>query len=159
MFLHQLACDVREFALLQLRLPKNGIRVAEAMLDPSILLNVIQIDETARVRISVGCRKDTSASQLKCFLLGQIISVFGIQHTICKCLSRSNAEQVPTQSCAIRIDVVKSRTLGRSDASTHCAHRQAHSFVGVNEVGKDFRGGCYGNAAFVSEFVQSTLHA
>ncbi len=53
MFLHQFACNVRELTLLQFRLPEDRIRVAEAVLDPSILLNMIQVDETTRLGVAM----------------------------------------------------------------------------------------------------------
>ena len=129
MFLHQFARDVGEFALLQLRLPENRIRVAEAVLDPAVFLHMIQVDETTRVSISVCGSKNASASQRKCLLRRQIIVVFGIQYTIGKGLTRTNAEQVAAESCAVGVDVVESRTFLLRNTSTHRTHRQAHSLV------------------------------
>lgn len=39
-------CNVREFALFQLRLPENGVHIVEAMVDPAFLLDMVQVDET-----------------------------------------------------------------------------------------------------------------
>jgi hypothetical protein len=42
----QVGCDVGELALLELGLPEDGVGVVEAVLDPALLLDVVQIDVT-----------------------------------------------------------------------------------------------------------------
>jgi hypothetical protein len=48
-----LRCYVGKLALLQLSLPENGVHVAEAVLDPAIFLDVIQVDEATRVCVAM----------------------------------------------------------------------------------------------------------
>jgi hypothetical protein len=42
----QVGCDVGELALLELGLPEDGVGVVEAVLDPALLLDVVQVDVT-----------------------------------------------------------------------------------------------------------------
>jgi hypothetical protein len=157
--LHQLARNIREFALLQLRLPEYRVRITEAMLDPSILLHMIQVDETTRIRISVCRSQDTSASERQCLFFCQIVVILSIQDTVSKCLSRSNTEEVAGQTGPIGIDVVKSGPLFFCDAGAHGAHGESHAFVGIDEVGEDLGSGGNGDSALVTEFVEAALHA
>ena len=157
--LHKLARNIRELALLQLRLPEYRVRVTEAMLHPAILLHMIQVNEPSRVGIPMRRSQNTSAPQLQRLLLAQIVSVFRVQHTICECLSRTDTEEVAGKSGAIGVDVVESGAFGGSYARAHCAHGEPHAFVGVDEVGEDFGGCGDGDAALVAEFVESALHS
>jgi len=127
--LHQLARNIRELALLQLRLPEDGVRIAESVLDPAVLFDVVQVDETTGESISVRSSQNTSASQRQRLLLGQIVSVFSVQHTVCECLTRSNTEEIAAETGSIRVDVVESWTFLLCDTSAHRTHRQTHSLV------------------------------
>lgn len=64
------------------------------MLDPAVFLDMIQVDETTREGISVGCRKDTSPAKLQGLIILQLVLVLSVQHTVGECLTRSNTEQV-----------------------------------------------------------------
>jgi hypothetical protein len=55
--------------------------------------------------------------------------------------------------------LLERRAFGGSDTCAHGAHGETHAFVGVDEVGEDFGGGCDGDAALVAEFVESALHS
>lgn len=129
------------------------------MLDPAILLDMIQINKPPRISVPMRRRQDTPPPQLQRLLLPQIIPILGIQHPVRKRLPGPDAKEIPRQSRAVRIDVVERRTLLRRDAGAHGAHGETHAFVGVDEVGEDLGRGRDGDAALVPEFVQSALHA
>ena len=103
--------------------------------------------------------QNTSPAELQSLLLIQIIPVFGIQNTISECLARAHAEKVSGQTSTITVDIIQRWALRRSHAGAHGAHGETHAFVGVDEVGEDFRGCGDGDAAFVTEFVKTALHA
>ena len=97
----QLRRDIRELALLQLRLPEYRVHVVEAVVHPSLFLDMVQVDKTTRVRVTVHGSKDTSAAELKGLLLGQVVVVVGVKHTICEGLTGSDTEQVSGESGAV----------------------------------------------------------
>lgn len=150
---------VRELSLLQLRLPEDRIRIIESMLDPSILLDMVQVDETSRVRITMRRGQNTSPAELKRLFLRQIILVLRIEHAVRERLSGTHAEKVAGETGAVGIDVVECWTFGGRDAGAHGAHGQTHAFVAINEVGEDLGSGGDGDAALVAEFVETALHA
>lgn len=155
----QLACHVSELALLKLGLPEDGVGVVEAVLDPATLLNVVQVDVTTRVGVSVGGSQDTSPSKLESILIRQFVLVLGVKHTVGECLTGTDTEEVARQTSAIAIDVVEGGTLLLGDTSAHGTHAEAHALVAVDEVGEDLAGGGNADAALVSELVQAALHA
>lgn len=156
---NQLARHIRELALLQLRLPENRIRVIEPMLDPPLLLNMIQVNIPTRIRIPMRRSQDTASPQLQRLLLGQIVLILRIQHTVRKGLSRADTEQVARQPRAVGVDVVERGAFGGGDARAHGAHGEAHAFVAVDYVGEDLGGGGDGDAALLAELVEAALHA
>ena len=103
--------------------------------------------------------QNTSPAELQSLLLIQIIPVFGIQNPISERLTGAHAEEVPGQAGAVAVDIIQRWALRRSHAGAHGAHGETHAFVGVDEVGEDFRGCGDGDAAFVTEFVKTALHA
>jgi hypothetical protein len=155
----QLARHVCELALLQLRLPEDGVSIVEAVVRPALLLDVIEVDETTRESITMRGRQDTPPSQLQGILIAQVVVILGVQHTVRECLTTADAEQVARQACAVAVDVVKGRTLLGRDTGAHGAHAQTHTLVAVDEVGEDLGGGGDADAALVSELVQAALHA
>ena len=60
----QLSGDVAELALLELGLPEDGVGVHETVLDPAVLLDVVQVDVTTGEGVSVCRSKDTPLAQL-----------------------------------------------------------------------------------------------
>lgn len=155
----QLARHIGELPLLQLRLPEDGVRVVEPVLDPSFLLDVVQVDVATRVSVPVRRSKDAAAAQLQRILDAQVVVVLRIQHTVGKCLATAHAEKVASQTGAVAVDVVQRRALLRGHTSTHSSHAQAHALVAVHEVGKDLAGGGDADAALVTELVKTALHA
>ena len=155
----QRARNVGELAFLQLRLPEDRVRIIEAMLHPSGLLDMVQVDVTTRISIPMRRRKDTPAPQLQRLLIRQIVSVLSVQHTIGKCLSATNAEKVPLQPRPIAVDIVQRRAFLLGDASTHGSHAQTHALVRVDEVRQDLGRRRDRDAALVSELVETALHA
>jgi hypothetical protein len=115
----QLARNIRELALLELCLPENGIRVVEAMLDPAILLDVVQVDEATRVRVTMGGGQDTPSAELKRVLVREIELVFCIEHTVGERLARADAEEVARETRAVAVDVVERRAFLGGNAGTH----------------------------------------
>lgn len=157
--LFQLARHVGELALLQLGLPEDGVGVVEAVLDPALLLDVVQVDETTRVGVSVGGGQDTSLAELEGLLVRQVVAVLGVEHTVGKGLTGTDTEEVASKAGAVAVDVVEGGTLLLGDTGTHGAHAEAHALVAVDEVGEDLAGGGHADAALVSELVQAALHA
>lgn len=129
------------------------------MLDPARLLDMVQVDETTRVRITVRRRQDTPLAQLQRLLVRQIVLVLGIQHTVGKSLTTAHAEQVARQPRAVAVDVVQRGALLLGHAGAHGAHAEALALVAVDEVGQDLAGGGDADAALVAELVQAALHA
>lgn len=103
-------------------------------------------------------REDTPPAQLQRLLLSQIVPILGIQHAVRERLAGPDAEQVPRQPRAVRVDVVEGGPLLRRDPRAHGAHRQAHAFVRVHEVREDLGRRGDGDAPFVPELVQPALH-
>ena len=155
----QLTRHIRKLALLQLGLPKDRIRIVEPVLHPPVLLDMIQIDETTRKRIPVRRGQDTPPPQFQRFLLLQIVLVLGVQDSVGKCLTGSDAEKIPGETRAVAVDVVESGSFLGGDAGAHGAHGQAHAFVGVDEVGEHLRSGGDGDTGLVAEFVKAALDA
>lgn len=77
-------------------------------MDPALFLDMVQVDVTTREGITVRRGKDTSPSKLESFLLGQFVTVFGVEHTVSEGLTGSDTEQVTGESCAVGVDVVES---------------------------------------------------
>lgn len=89
---------------------------------------MVQIDVPARVGISVGCRQNTTRAELQCFLLAQVVAVFGIEYTVGERLTGTDAEEVARHTCAIAIDVVQRWAfLGRHT----CAHGTLHRLAKI----------------------------
>ncbi len=128
------------------------------MLHPPLLLNMIQIHAPPRIRIPMRRRQDTPPAQLQRLLLAQIIPILSIQHAVRERLAGPDAEQIPRQPRAVRVDVVQRRPLLRRDARAHSAHRQAHAFVRVYQVREDLRRRGHGDALLVAELVEAALH-
>lgn len=155
----QLARDVGKLALLQLRLPEYRVRISEAVLHPSLFLNMVQVDKTTRVGITMRSRQDTSSSELQGILNAQVIVVLGVQHTIRKSLTGTYAEQVSLKPGTVAVDVVQRRAFLLGHAGAHGAHAESHALVAVDQVGEDLAGGGDADAALVSELVEAALHA
>src|SRR5271156_913979 len=119
----QLTGDVGEFPLLKLRLPEYWVGVREAMLHPSFFFDVVEIDEAARIGISMCGGENAPSAKLKSLFNLQVVAILRIEHSISECLTRSDAEKVSSKSSAVRVDIVQSRTFLRSDTSDHCSHR------------------------------------
>jgi hypothetical protein len=117
--LHQLACDVGELALVQLRVPEDGVGVVEAVLDPAVLLDVVQVDETTRVGVTVRRGQDTAATELQGLGVLEVVLVFGVEHTVCECLTRADTEEVAGQTSAVAVDVVEGGALLWGDTGAH----------------------------------------
>jgi hypothetical protein len=63
--LFHICYDIRELALLQFGLPKYRVHVTEAVLNPAIFFDVIQVDEAARVGIAMhGLTQSTISNSL-----------------------------------------------------------------------------------------------
>lgn len=116
---------VGELALLELSLPEDRVHVIESVVHPSFFLDVVQVNETTRVSITVHSSQDSSATEVQCLLLGQVVLVLGIQHTVGKSLTRSNTEQVTGEAGTVGIDVVQ----GGSFLGRHLENRQSPNFV------------------------------
>lgn len=129
------------------------------MVDPALFLDMIQVDKTTRVSVSVGGCQNTSPSKLQSLLGGEVVFVLSIQNTIGKSLTTAHAEKVAGQSCAVAVDVVERGALLWGDASAHGAHAEAHALVAVDEVGEDFAGGGNTDTALVTQLMQTALHA
>lgn len=74
---------------------------------PPFLLDVVQVDKAARVRVAVRRGEDAAPRQLQRLLLGHIVAVLGVEHAVGEGLARSDAEQVPREPGAVRVDVVE----------------------------------------------------
>lgn len=61
--------------------------IREVSLHPSIFLDVEQAGEVSGVGVSVCCREDTSAPQLQCLVVLEIVLVLRIQYTGRECLT------------------------------------------------------------------------
>lgn len=85
--------------------------------------------------------------------------ILRVQYTICERLTRSNTEQVSSQSRSVRIDIIECWSLRWSDAGAHGTHGQPTALVRVDDVGEDLGGGCDGDAALLAELVEATLHS
>jgi hypothetical protein len=129
------------------------------VLHPALLLDVVEVDETTRVGISVGSSQNTSLAELQGLLDGQFVFVLGVQDTVGKGLTGTNTEEVTGETCAVTVDIVESRALLWGDTSAHGTHAQAHSLVAVDKVREDLAGSGDADAALVSELVKTALHA
>lgn len=155
----KLARDVAELALLQLGLPEHRISIREAVLDPAVLLDVVQVDETTGVGVTMRSCQDTSSTELKSIVHAQFVVVLGVQDTIRKGLTRADAEQVASQTSTVAVDIVQRRSFLLGDSSAHGAHAEAHALVAVDEIGEYLAGSRDADATLVTELVQTALHA
>jgi hypothetical protein len=176
----QICRHIRKLALVQLCLPEDGVGVVEAVLDPSVLLDVVEVDETSRVSVAVGGGKNTAPAELQGILVRELVLVFCIEHTVGKRLTGTNAEEVAGKTRAVAVDVVESGAFLRGHTGAHGAlktgwlaqhrrsmaaktewtyHGQSHALVGIDEVGEDLGGSGDGDAALVAELMEATLHA
>lgn len=129
------------------------------MPDPALLLDVVEVDETTRVRIAVRGGQDAPAAQLQGVLVRQVVVVLGVEHAVGERLAGADAEQVAGQPRAVRVDVVQRGAFLLGDAGAHGAHGQAHALVLVDEVGEDLGRGGDRDAPLVPQLVQPALHA
>jgi len=89
------------------------------MLHPPILLYVIQIDVPAGISIPMRSSQNASTSKLKCFIFGQVVSVFCIEDAIGECLARTDTEEISGKAGAVAVDVVEGGAFERCHASAH----------------------------------------
>lgn len=127
--LRKLTGDIGKLTLLQLRLPEDGVRIAETMLDPAILLDMVEINKATRIRIAMRSREDASPSQLEGVLILEIIRVLGVEDAVGESLAGADAEQVAGEAGAVRVDVVEGGAFLGGDAGDHGAHGEAHALV------------------------------
>lgn len=71
------------------------------MVHPALFLDVIQVDETTRVCVTVHGSQNGTSAQGQRFLLTQIVSVVGVQHTVGECLTGTDTEQIAGQAGAV----------------------------------------------------------
>lgn len=110
----QRRCHVGELALLELRVPEDRVHVIESVVHPSLFLDVVQVNETTGVGITVHGSQNGSAAEVQCLLLSQLVFVLGVQHTVSESLTRSDTEQVTGETGAVGVDVVQGGSfLGR----------------------------------------------
>lgn len=57
--------NVRELALFQLCFPENGVHIVETVVDPAFLFDMVQVDETTLVSITVHCGKNAPTTKLE----------------------------------------------------------------------------------------------
>jgi len=117
----QRTSNIRELALLKLRLPENRIRIVEAVLDPAVFLDVVQVDETTRVRVAMGSSKNTPPAQLEGLVVFQFVLVLCVEHTVGEGLSGADTEKVAGEARAVAVDVVESGAFLRGYACAHCS--------------------------------------
>lgn len=79
--------------------------------DPSGRFDVVHPNDTAGVRIAMGCVVDRPTTQILGFLILQIPPISGIQNTIGVDGTATNGEHLTRGACAFRIDVVQLGTL------------------------------------------------
>lgn len=123
-----------------------------------MLLNMIQVHRVTGKGITVSRSVDTPPAQLLRLLIRQIPPVPLIQHTICKRASTTHTEQIALQPRSVAVDV-EDRGPRLVPAADHGTHGETHAFVRVDEVGEEFGGGGDGDAFFVAQFVEATVHA
>lgn len=123
-----------------------------------MLLDMIQIHRITRERIPMPRRINTPPPQLLRLLIRQIPMIPLIQHAIRKRASTPHTKQIALQPRPVTIDV-KDRRARLVPAADHGTHGEPHAFVRVDEVGEELGGGGDGDAFFVAEFVQATVHA
>lgn len=97
----QLRRDIRELATLQLRFPENRVHIVEAVVHPALLLDVVEVDETTRVCVTVHGGQNGTSAEGQSLLLAQIVPVVGVQHTVGECLTGADTEQVAGQAGAV----------------------------------------------------------
>lgn len=129
------------------------------MLDPALLLDVVEVDVTTGVGVTVGGGENAALAQLEGVLDGQVVAVLGVEHTVGKGLTGADTEEVTGETGAVAVDVVQGGALLGGDAGAHGAHAEAHVLVAVDEVGEDLAGGGDADAALVAELVEAALHA
>lgn len=117
--LYQIRRHVREFALVQLRLPEDGVRVVEAMLHPAVLFDMVQVDEATRVRVTVSGGEDTPPAELEGVFIREVVLVVRVEHTVGEGLTGTDTEEVTSKTSAVAINVVKGGAFLRGYA---CAH-------------------------------------
>lgn len=65
----QLRRNIRELAIIKLSLPEDGVHIIEAVVHPSFLLDVVKVNETTRVGITVHSGENGATAQSQRVLL------------------------------------------------------------------------------------------
>ena len=162
---------VRELALLQLGLPEDGVHVAESVLHPSIFLDMVQVDGSTRVCVTMHGCEDAAATELESFFVCEVVFVFSVEDTVGEGLTGANAEEVSRETGTVAVYVVESGSFFLGYASAHGSlvqislveylnlskkatyHAETHALIGVDEVGENLGCGGDGDAALVPELV------
>ena len=97
----QLRRDIRELAALQLRLPENRVHIVKAVVHPALLLDVVEVDETTGVCVTVHGGQNGTSAEGQSLQFAQIVPVVGVQHTVGECLTGTDTEQVASQAGAV----------------------------------------------------------
>lgn len=71
------------------------------MVHPALFLDVVEVDETTRVCVTVHGSQNGTSAQGQRLLLGQVVPVVGIQHTVGECLTGADTEQVAGEAGAV----------------------------------------------------------
>lgn len=106
---------------------------------PSGGLNVVDTNDTTRIRIPMGRMIDGTSAQLLRLLIRQIPLVTGVQNTERVHRSTADGEQLALGARSLRVDVVETGT-AFVVSSQHHAHAQAGAFVLVSNVGHNLGG-------------------
>lgn len=118
---------------------------------------MIDSDHTSRSGILESGAGDGSDAQRDSLIHSEVPPVLRVEHTVRKCASRSDSEELPSQSGGIVIDVVQ-RGAGLVRAREHRAHGQPVALVLPHDAAEHHGGDGHRGLLSVSQFVESALH-
>jgi len=133
------------------------VHVVAELLDPTILANVVDVDDATTHSVTVSGMEDGSLAEFYCLLDSEILSVVGIKDTVGVGRARTSTEQVTSKTSALVVDVEELWSSVLVPAGDHCAHGQTVASILIDNVAKNLRSSCNADSLVVFQLPDATL--
>mmetsp|Transcript_26298 Transcript_26298/g.70141 ORF Transcript_26298/g.70141 Transcript_26298/m.70141 type:complete len:267 (-) Transcript_26298:50-850(-) len=127
-------------------------------LHPAGLLHVVDVADTAGVRVAVSGVVDGALAQVDGLVDGQVGAVVRVEDAIRVGRARADREEVAMEARRVVVAVVELRA-GLVPAGDHGAHAETVAAVLVHGVGEQLGRRRHADALLVPQLVQPALHA
>ena len=129
------------------------VHVALVLLHPSLRSDVVHIDGSSRVRISVRSMVDGSLAQLDSVVHGQIVLEARVEDSVGVGGAGSHGEPLSLESRSVIVMVKQLRSVRLVPSCNHRADGQSAAAVLVENVAKNLRSGCNADARALTKLV------